>query len=362
MALPGLMTNAQADSAPESGIISFKYLSYRDKQPGLDRIAVSSPSLSVLFPVGRAWAFLGTRVLDAISGASPRYHAAISGASKMQDSRQANDIKVTRYFERATLSIGAANSTEHDYESRATNVTGTFSSEDNNTTWTLGTGYTNDSINPVNRAVVDERKSSRDYLLGASQVLTPNDIVQVSMTYSDGHGYYSDPYKSIDNRPRNRTQRAILTKWNHHLASGSILRSSYRHYWDSYDIRGDTFTLDWVKPFSNGVSVTPSVRYHTQSAANFYFDPVYHPSLGAPFPPDYLNNPAGFYSADQRLSAFGAITTGFKISKSVADGWEADMRADYYQQKPEWRWIGKGSPGLAPLTATVLQFGLSKKF
>lgn len=362
MALPGLIPSAHADNAPESGIISLRYLSYHDKQPGLDRLTVSAPSLYVLFPVGRDWAFSGSLVTDSVSGASVRYHSAISGASKMHDTRRANDLKATRYFERATLSIGTANSTEHDYQSRAVNVTGTFSSEDNNTTWTLGIGNTDDVINPVNNVVVNERKNTRDYLLGMSQVLTPNDIVQVSMTYANGHGYYNDPYKMIDNRPKNRNQRAILAKWNHHLEGDSILQSSYRYYEDSYDIRGNTLTMDWVKPLSDGVTITPSLRYHTQGAANFYYDPVYHPLLGAPFPPEFLNNPTGFYSPDQRLSAFGAVTAGFKISKSIEGGWVADMRADYYKQKSAWRWFGKGSPGLEKLTATIFQLGLSKKF
>lgn len=362
MALPGLIPSAHADSAPESGIISLRYLSYRDKQPGLDRITVSAPSLYILFPVGREWAFSGSRVMDSVSGASSRYHSSISGASRMHDTRQANDFNATRYFERATLSIGTANSTEHDYKSEAVNVTGTVSSEDNNTTWTLGFGNTNDSINPVNNIVVNEKKHTRDYLLGLSQVLTPNDIVQASMTYANGHGYFNDPYKMIDNRPRDRSQSAILAKWNHYLEGDSVLQSSCRYYWDNYGIRGDTLALNWVKPLSNGVIVTPSVRYHTQSAANFYYDPVYDPLLGAPFPLGFLSNPTGFYSPDQRLSAFGAITAGFKISKSMAGGWEADMRADYYQQQSGWRWFAKGSPGLEKLTAIILQLGLSKKF
>lgn len=356
MALPGLIPGAHADSAPESGIIGLRYLSYHDRQPGLDRITVSAPSLYILFPVGHEWAFSGSRVIDSVSGASPRYHSAISGASRMQDKRQANDFRATRYFERATLSVGTANSTEHDYRSDAVNVTGTLSSENNNTTWTLGAGNTNDSINPVNKIVVNEKKNIRDYLLGVSQVLTPNDIVQASMTYADGHGYFDDPYKMIDQRPRDRGQRAILTKWNHYLEGDSILQSSYRYYRDSWDIRGHTLTLDLVKPLPDGVTITPSVRYHTQGAASFYYDP-------APGPVSFIP-PAGaiFSSPDQRLSAFGAITAGMKLSKSIEGGWVADIRADYYQQKSGWRWFGKGSPGLDTLTATILQVGLSKKF
>ena len=44
LALPGMVPAANAESAPESGQIGFKYLSYRDSQPGLKRVSVDAPS------------------------------------------------------------------------------------------------------------------------------------------------------------------------------------------------------------------------------------------------------------------------------------------------------------------------------
>lgn len=206
MALPGMMPTANAESAPEFGVIGVKYLYYQDSQPGLDRVKVSAPSLYLMTPVGHQWAFAGSLVSDSVSGASPRYHSAISGASRMNEERHAGDAKLTRYFDRASLSIGAAYSSEHDYDSRAVNITGTLSSEDNNTTWTLGAGFTSDDINPVNNIVTDARKTTNDFMLGVTQVMTPNDIVQLNATYANARGYLNDPYKLFDNRPDKRRQ------------------------------------------------------------------------------------------------------------------------------------------------------------
>jgi hypothetical protein len=46
LALPGIVpTHAQAQAAPEQGIVALRYYDYRDWQPGADRMSVRSPSL-----------------------------------------------------------------------------------------------------------------------------------------------------------------------------------------------------------------------------------------------------------------------------------------------------------------------------
>ena len=363
LALPGMVPAANAESAPESGQIGFKYLSYRDSQPGLKRVSVDAPSVSWLMPVAGSWSLAGSYTLDSVSGASPRWHSSISSASRMSDFRRAADLRVTRYLARSSFSIGAAQSTEHDYRSTSFSLQATFSSDDNNTTWAVGIGRALDRIDPVNALVVDERKHTTDLMVGVTQVLTPRDIVQANFTVARGRGYYSDPYKQVDQRPRERDQAALMLRWNHHFEGlGASLRTSYRFYDDSFEVNAHTFSAEWVQPLPRGWTIAPSIRYHTQSAAKFYYDPVYEPLLGAPFPPGYLAHPNGFYSADHRLSAFGALTFGIRMSKEIIKNWSADVRLDLYQQRADWRVGGKASPGLAPLEARLMQVGVTHKF
>ena len=102
----------------------------------------------------------------------------------------------------------------------------------------------------------------------------------------------------------------MLARWNHYFEdAGAALRSAYRYYHDSFGINAHTLGAEWVQPMGRFV-VTPSLRYYTQSAASFYFDPVYDPDVGAPYPPGYFTNPPQYSSADQRLAAFGAVTVG----------------------------------------------------
>ncbi len=363
LALPGVAPPVHAEGAPESGVIGVRYLNYRDWQPGFDRIQVSAPSAYFLVPIAGSWSVSGSGVMDTVSGASPRWHSSISSASHLADFRRAGDLRVTRYESRSSYSLGVAGSTEHDYLSKAVSGQATFSSDDNNTTLAVGFGRAWDVVNPVNEVVSYQHKSTSDMLLGVTQTLTSNDILQVNVTYAMSRGYLNDPYKLVDQRPNERNQAALLLRWNHYFdGPGTTLRLAHRFYSDTYGVRSNTSTVEYVMPGAGGWTFTPLLRYYSQSAANFYYDPVYDPTLGAPYPPGYGNNPTALASADARLSAFGAATVGARIAKDFDETWTADMRVEYYQQKSSWRLFGTGSPGLAPLSAIFVQTGVSKRF
>jgi hypothetical protein len=108
----------------------------------------------------------------------------------------------------------------------------------------------------------------------------------------------------------------------------------------------------WNQPLPDGWSMVPNLRYYTQSAADFYFDP--------PFAHGFV--PGRAYSADTRLSAFGALTSGLSIVKRLPDGWSFDVKLDFYRQRSNWHFGGKGSRGLEPFSARWIQTGVSKTF
>jgi hypothetical protein len=356
MALP-LTETVHAETAPERGLIGLKYLDYLDSQPGNDRIRVKSPAVIALVPISSDWSVGGTLTSDVISGASPAYHT--TALRNMHDRRRAGDADVTRYFPNGTLTFGAYLSSEADYLSRGLSVQGTVSSEDKNTTWAMGLGVNRDVINPVNHIVDHETKRVANMLLGLTQVLTTRDIVQLNLSQSLGRGYYSDPYKVYDERPRDRNITTMLARWNHYVeAFEGTARFSYRYYSDSWSIKAHTMGVEYVQPLPNGWAVTPSMRLYTQSAASFYVDAD---ASRFPFPP---NPPAGAvnYSEDQRVSAFGARTFGLKVAKQIDADWLVDVKVERYAQHAAWRMFGSGSPGLAPFYARMIQVGLSRQF
>ena len=323
-ALLPLSPAVQAESAPERGLAAIKVLDYLDSQPGASRVRVKAAAASVMNPINSEWSFAGSTTVDAISGASP--YLQTTALTPLRDERRAIDAQVTRYLPWGTVSVGGNFSTEQDYLSRGATLSVAHSDESRNTTWTFGLAHNADVINPSTRVVDHERKRVTGLMVGLTQVLTPRDIVQVNVSRNAGRGYYSDPYKFADDRPRQRDADVLMVRWNHHSESmGTTWRWSWRHFRDNWAVRSHTVGLE----------------------ASLY-----------PFAP--LS--AGPYSEDQRLSAFGALTMGLKVARRLDEDWTADLKFEGYEQRGAWSRTGTGTEGLLPFRARSIQVGLARAF
>jgi len=348
---------SKAETAPEQGTISYKYLDYLDSQPGDDRIRVKANAFRVLSPISSEWSLNSSLITDGISGASPSYHN--SNLKKMQDRRNAATTEVTRYLPDGTVSVGLNYSKEQDYLSKGLVLKGTHQRDDKNLIWNYGLSISMDKINPSNLIVHNEEKKVVDLIGGVTRILTENDIVQFNIGQSIGSGYFTDPYKLIDNRPRNRNHTTFTTRWNHYINDwDATLKFSYRFYHDNWDIRSHTFDVEYSKAVAGGWIISPMLRLYFQNSANFYIDAD---SSTYPFPPQPSAG-ARYYSEDQRLSAFGAEAVGLKITKILDKNWFVDLKIEEYTQKGSWYVFGKGSPGLAEFRARTMQFGISRRF
>jgi hypothetical protein len=231
-------------------------------------------------------------------------------------------------------------------------------SEDKNTTWNLGVNYLRDTIDPSNHIVSNEGKRTLDLSAGVTQVLTRSDIVQLMLGYSRGHGYYSDPYKIFDERPRVRDHDTVLLRWNHYVEqTGGSARLAYRYYRDTFGIRAHTVSAEFAQPLANGWTLTPLARLYTQTAADFY---VEHDPAMDPFPTNPLSG-AQYYTEEQRLSAYGAHTVGLKVAKQIGR-WTVDLKVEDYRQRSAWTWFGSGSRDLDPFRARIVQVGAAYQF
>jgi hypothetical protein len=368
MALPAINI-AHAETAPEHGIISFKYLDYLDSQNSVvpdaysgasssqskDRIKVKAQSLLVMAPIAGEWSITGTYTGDSISGASPAYHT--NQLRKLEEHRDAGSIGITRYLPRGSISIGANQSNENDYFSRGFSLQGTVASEDKNTTFNAGVSVSNDAIDSSNHVAFGETKHVTDWILGVTQVITVNDIVQLNLGYSEGNGYFNDPYKTADKRPNSKDHYTILTRWNHYFnqTKGSS-HLSYRYYDDTYGVEAHTISAEYIQPFGNGWTVMPLARFYTQTAADFYVGV-------SPYSPEFPNpRTLKYISLDQRLSEYGALTWGVKLSKQINPDWLIDFKYEQYKQKESWALTGNNNGGLEPFNFRSYQFGISRRF
>ena len=365
LALPVLVLPVHAGQleAARGGI---KFMSYSEKT----RMEANSPQLWAEAPLGENFDLSASVTLDSVSGASPQYVTNISGrpvhtltGASIIEERRAADVKLTRHFDEGSIGLGASVSSEHDYLSQSVSVDARFDFNEKNTTLALGVGETNDRIGASTQPTLDEPRTTRDYMVGITQLLTPVSLVQSNLTYSDGNGYFNDPYKFTmsffvgsripvmqpDTRPGGRSATAWLTRYRHYVpAWNTALLADYRYYRDNWGIRAHTFDLGATKEIARGLKIVPSLRYYTQSPANFYASS--------------FTSSGGVGSSDARLAAFGAITASLKLIYEIDARTSLDASFARYRQDASWRLGGNGSEGFPILNADFVMIGVSRVF
>ena len=277
----------------------------------------------------------------------------MSGASGsgISDRRRAADVKLTHSFERWSIGVGAAGSTENDYDSQSLSIDGKWWTSDKNTTIAAGIASDSDDIYSTNDPTFADTKKTLHYFLGVTQVVSPDTIVQSNLSYENANGYLSEPYKPLDHRPRSRDSLAWLTRYNHYLSElDASLHTDYRLYGDSFGIVSHMVEIALYKPVGETWLLRPNLRYYTQSHARFF---------SGTFPPRTSD---AFFSADQRMSTFGGVTVGFKAEKELGAGWSANGSMDYLEQRQEWAPGGGSKAPIGRFVAPFFTLGISKKF
>jgi hypothetical protein len=360
--LASASSGVSAVTRPDQAQVSIKAMDYQDSQAQASRMRVKALSTHWVVPVGDAWALeLGT-VVDAISGASPAYYTAPRSFAPVRDTRRAQDFKASYHWHQQRIMLGQSVSKEADYVSRSHVLMYTRSTADNNTSFDAGLALTRDTINPVTELVVDEKKTTREWLLGLTQVLTPQDLIQVQWVHANGQGYFSDPYKLLDTRPNHRHTNAISLRWNHHWPeTDTTARWHARLARDSFGIRANTVGLDLAQALTSQWTLTPSARFYTQSGASFFSPPD-------PLRPDAPQIPGNFLvgqshiSFDQRLAPYGALTLGLKLEKKINPHTTVDLKYERYRQRNAWSRQDASVRGLDDFKAQFIQLGLTYRF
>ena len=221
-------------------------------------MTINSPALYMLAPISEDWVFEIGAVYDNISGASPYYHSVLSGASGqgIKDGRIAGDFTLTKYFGRTAIAVRGAYSHEDDYKAAAGALDNPARDADQNTTFSAGIGYSNDTVSPADGPQFTRGKSTFDAIVGISQYFTPNDFGSFNLYFSRQEGYLSDPYKAlygVDQRPEARNQYAATVRWNHYFSgANATMRTSYRFYDDDWEIQANTFIFEWAQELPQG--------------------------------------------------------------------------------------------------------------
>lgn len=383
----GGVTPCGAQVGLERGMFSFKSTDYQDWQPGAKRVDVRSQSVLLRVPFqvnnpglhektgdwGSAsgdWIFDAQLTSDAISGASPMYHAQMIRA--VVDQRYAQDVRITRVFDTSTITIGRGVSRESDYFSQAISLSGSFVFDAKHSTVNWAVSHSDDNIQTLRTG--PRRKNVNDWLVGYTRVWNQQTLAQFSVSGSHGNGYFSDPYKLLDQRPDFKDSYTAMLRWYQHLVPlDAISRISYRRYVDSYGVQSHMLNWEWAhflsvssQPVNHEWVLTPSIRLYNQKNANFYIGPTVTKAI--PRPPGI--DSSTIVSLDQRLSAFGAMTLGLKLSKRWGPRYDPrqqiDLRVERYSQDADWFRIANSAtvnqPELPRFHARWIQLGYTSWF
>jgi len=266
--------------------------------------------------------------------------------------------------ETSLINIGASASREYDYTHIGLNAKFARDFNRRNTTLSAGIALSMDSLDPVGGAPTpltpmldvgdksnrrgDEDKDVLDIVVGVTQVVSRNLIVQANYSYSNSDGYLTDPYKVLslvdsttgdtlprvpapgaegpshqflfENRPDDRTKHSIYGQAKYYM-NGKVLDASYRFMTDDWEIDSHTVDLRYRIPFGADRYFEPHLRFYTQTEAEFYMLSI---SDSQPLP--------SFASADYRLGDFDAITLGIKYGWKTRNDNEMSVRVEGYRQ------------------------------
>ena len=301
------------------------------------------------------------------------------------------DLPVSRL---SKVNVGVSYSDEFDYTHTGVNFGFARDFNNRNTTVSLGAAIASDSWNPLGgipTALAPMRevgnydskccgggrgerdKDVTDLLVGITQVLNRDSIIQFNYSLSKSDGYLTDPFKILsvvdpvtgilapgpvgsglglylyENRPGEREKQSFYTLYKRNLG-GNVFDISYRYMTDDWEI--DSHTVDLHYRFNMGEGgkyLQPHIRFYSQTAADFYRTALFD---GAPVPQ--------FVSADYRLGEFDAFTIGIEYGQDTRRG-AIDARLELYQQSgtaDSWAAVGAlANYNLYPdLNAVIAQF------
>jgi hypothetical protein len=310
-----------------------------------------------------------------------------------QDTRVALSGSWDKPISRLTLlSVGASYSDEYDYTHTGINAKIARDFNNRNTTFSAGFAVANDTIDPVggapagltpmlgigdlsNRIEDDQNKDVTDFLLGVTQVINRQTVVQFNFSLSQSDGYQSDPYKILtvvdglsgmpvagpagtglnlhlfEQRPDQRDKQSLFGLVKRDFG-GNVLDMSLRFMTDDWGIDSQTVDFRFRWNMNGGRFLEPHLRFYSQNAADFYRTVLID---GQPLP--------AYASADYRLADFSAFTVGIKYGKETRKG-EYSTRLEFYQHSgnpdPAAQFGALAGVDLYPdLSAVIAQFSYS---
>ena len=186
--------------------------------------------------------------VDAISAASDS--CARCHRQGVNSQRRVASVSVTRKFGDLKWTIGGEYSRENFY--RSTTAMTSFSRDLNSGSTTVAGGYTfslnQPQLHPLQQ--VEKQYASSGYV-ALTQTLTKTTVAQVGYEVAQVNGFQSNPFLRADvqglmlvgQAPDLRTRQTLTARARQALPDNTYLEANYRHYFDSWQLRSNSFDV-----------------------------------------------------------------------------------------------------------------------
>jgi hypothetical protein len=341
------------------------------------RVQLAEPVVSATYDLGDERALSFKLVLDTLTGASPNGAAPAStpqtfsqpsgkgayttdpGELPLDDTFRDTRVALSGNYlfpvgGDGKLDLGLNASNEFDFFSAGASARYSHDLFNGNTTLSAGASFEADSVDPVGGVpdamgpmqppgagpaagrASSESKNVMDVVLGLTQVIDPESLVQVNYSLSSSSGYHTDPYKILsvvgadgeplryvyESRPDSRTKHALFARYKRFVFARDVVDASYRFMTDDWGVQSNTVDTTYRWNFSETKYLEPHLRWYTQTEADFYRVAL----------DDGEENTLTEASADPRLGAFSGFTFGLKYGQTLKSGNSWSARLEYYQQ------------------------------
>ena len=369
LALPGISVPAKADTPPTETSLGYRVSTYEeDNLPekflfagSPERYDITIHQFQLVTPVGENYGLTLSSSYESMSGASPWYalpafdgekSIVMSGAT-IHEQRRDYNLTMRRYQDNGNYAFSLGTSNENDYDSWSGGFDMARNFNNDLTTLSGGISVSNDDINPTDAAlfnrVTDESKRTTSGFFSLSQIIDQNSLFQSSLNITRHNGFLTDPYKLGDLRPESRTQVAWSNAYRRFFTPlDAAMHLDLRLYDDDFGINSVTLDASWYQNIGDNWQVTPSIRYYSQSAADF-FTPV-----------NDFSSPGVPNSSDYRLAAYGAVSGGLQVQTRLDDLTLTFVLERYVTDDGYSIYGGDSSPALVNFTRMSL--GVSYTF
>ncbi|MBL4580940.1 MAG: DUF3570 domain-containing protein [Gammaproteobacteria bacterium] len=369
LALPGI---ALADAPPTQSTISYKLSNYQEDDLArseaplgeLERYDIDVHQFQLISPLGRKLSVQVSASYESLSGASPWFTSRgldgepivnLSGPSGISDRRSELSVGSRYYLDNGSFAGNIGYSEENDYRSVYFGLNGERHYNNDLTTVSAGLSYSSDKIFPTDAAlfnrVEEDDKQSTSLFVSVSQIINQVSSFQSTLSVTELSGFLSDPYKLRDIRPDDKTQIAWSNSYRRFFVSANAaLHVNYRYYHDDFGISSHTSDLSWHQNLGRDFQLVPTLRYYSQSAANFFTNVD-----------DFLKPTSEYQSSDYRLSSFGAISGGFSVIADMGS-WKTTITIERYLANDKYSAFEVSKPSTALIKYNRVSLGIDFRF